>query len=206
MVRSAFVLALRPLLWLLLGLSIGGRNRLPVKGPAIVAPNHNSHVDILILLAAFRRRALPLVSPVGAADYFKANRVLAFVAYRILGVLPLDRTDRRGDPLALARDALAAGRILIVFPEGTRGRPEELGPLKSGITRLARDASAPIIPVYLQGAGRILPKGTRIPVPFTSTLLVGRPIAPSDDRAATMTSLASAYRTLAASAPPLHWH
>lgn len=206
MLRSVLVMALRPLLWLVLGLSIGGRGRLPVAGPAIVAPNHNSHVDVLIMLAAFKRRALPLVSPVGAADYFAANRALAFIAYRILGVVPLDRTDRRGDPLAAARAALEAGRILIVFPEGTRGRPEELGPLKGGITRLARDTGAPIVPAYLQGAGRILPKGTRIPVPFTSTLLIGRPIAPSADRGATMAAIAEAYRTLAAAAPPLHWH
>lgn len=206
MVRSAFVMVLRPLLWLLLGLSIGGRNRLPVTGPAIVAPNHNSHLDILILLAAFRRRALPNVAPVGAADYYRDNPTLAFIAYKLLGVLPMDRTDRRGDPLALARSALEAGRIIIFFPEGTRGRPEELGPLKSGVTRLARDAGVPIVPVYLQGAGRILPKGTRIPVPFTSTLLVGHPVAPSADRAQMMERLAEAYRRLAAAAPPLHWH
>ena len=206
MLRSVVILTLRPLLWLLLGLSIGGRDRLPTKGPAIVAANHNSHVDILLLLAAFKSRALPQVVPVGAADYFLATRLLRFVSVTLLGILPIDRAARRGDPLAGARAALEADRILIVFPEGTRGRPEELGALKSGITKLARDANAPIVPVYLQGAGRILPKGARIPVPFTCTMLVGRPIPPSADRAKAMADLAAAFRSLAAAAPPLHWH
>ena len=205
MVRTLVILCLRPLLWLVLGLSIGGRARLPTKGPAIVAANHNSHVDILILLAAFKRRALPQVVPVGAADYFLATPLLRFVSVTLLGVLPLDRDARRGDPLAASRAALAAGKILIVFPEGTRGRPEELGTLKSGVTKLARDARAPIVPVWLQGAGRILPKGARIPVPFTCTMLVGRAIPPSDDRSRTLADLKAAFAALAAAAPPLHW-
>lgn len=206
MARSAMILLLRPLLWLLLGLSIGGRGNLPVAGPAIVAANHNSHLDIWLLLAAFSNRTLRQVVPVAAADYFLATRVLRFLSLTFMGVLPLDRTAKRGDPLAAARAALQEGKILIVFPEGTRGRPEELGALKSGITKLARDARAPIVPVYLQGAGRILPKGARIPVPFTCTMLVGPPIAPSADRAQTLAALSGAFRCLAATAPPMHWH
>ena len=206
MARSAMILLLRPLLWLVLGLSIGGRQRLPATGPAIVAANHNSHLDIWLLLAAFRARTLPQVVPVAAADYFLSTRFLRFAAITLLGVLPLDRNARRGDPLATSRAALEAGKILIVFPEGTRGKPEELGTLKAGITKLARDTGAPIVPVYLQGAGRILPKGARIPVPFTCTMLVGKPIPPSSDRAETMSALAGAFRSLAAAAPPLHWH
>lgn len=206
MLRGILVAVLRPLMWLVFGLSIGGRERLPVTGPAIVAANHNSHVDILFLLCAFPRRALPRVAPVAAADYFLADPVLRFIALRLIGILPLDRTARRGDPLAAARQALSQGRILIVFPEGTRGAPEELGALKSGISKLARESGAPIVPVYLQGAGRILPKGARLPVPFTSTMLVGRPIAPQQDRAATMAQLGTAFRRLAAAAPPLHWN
>jgi len=204
-VRSLLVLVLRPVLWLLLGLSVGGRRRLPVEGPAIVAANHNSHVDILVLLAAFPHRALLRVRPVAAADYFLASPVLRFIALRLIGILPLDRNARRGAPLAAARAARAAGHILIVFPEGTRGEPEAFGPLKAGITRLARDAGAPIVPVHLQGAGRILPKGARIPVPFTCTVLVGKPLAPRSDRAALLCDLERAFKALASAAPPLHW-
>lgn len=205
--RGAFVLILRPLLWLLFGLSVGGRERLPKLGPAIVAANHNSHLDILLILSAFPRRALPLVTPVAAADYFLASPVLRFVALTLVGILPLERRVRRGapDPLAGARAALAEGRILVVFPEGTRGRPEELGALKSGLSRLARETGAPVVPVWLQGAGRILPRGARVPVPFTCTMLVGEPLPPGEDRAGMMAALEAAFARLKADAPPLHW-
>ncbi|MEM9222022.1 MAG: lysophospholipid acyltransferase family protein [Pseudomonadota bacterium] len=206
MLRASLIVVLRPLLWLLFGLSVGGREHLPRQGPAIVAANHNSHVDILFLLCAFPLRAGRKVVPMGAADYFLATPLLRFVALRILGLLPLERRVRRGaDPLEGSRRALEEGRILIVFPEGTRGQPEEMGELKSGLTKLARDASAPIIPVYLQGAGRILPKGARLPVPFLCTMLVAPPIHPQRDRAAMMADLSNAYGALREAAPPLHW-
>ncbi len=204
--RGAFVWLLRPALWLLFGVSIGGRQHLPRTGPAIVAANHNSHLDVLVILSAFPRRTLPLVAPVGAADYWERSRLLSFVARRLVGIVPLDRRPVRGtDPLAPARAALAAGRILVIFPEGTRGRPEEMGALKSGLSKLVKESGAPVTPVYLQGAGRILPKGTRVPVPFTVTMLVGAPIGPSVDRAGLMASLADAFDRLRAAAPPLHW-
>ncbi|MCF3935883.1 1-acyl-sn-glycerol-3-phosphate acyltransferase [Acuticoccus sp. M5D2P5] len=205
--RGLALVLLRPVWWLLFGLSVGGRERLPREGPAIVAANHNSHFDILFLLSAFDRRAVQNVRVVGAADYFLATPVLRFVALRLIGLLPIERRVERGavDPLEGARAALAAGRILIVFPEGTRGAPEEMGRLKSGLTKLVRETGAPIVPVYLQGAGRILPRGARVPVPFTCTMLVGRPIAADGDRAALMARLGAAFARLKAAAPPLHW-
>lgn len=203
--RTALVLLLRPILWLVLGLSVGHAKRLPVKGPAIVAANHNSHVDTLVLLSAFRLGALRSVRPVAAADYFLKGRVLRFIALRLIGIVALDRTARRGEPLGPALNVLADGGILVVFPEGTRGAPEVMGAMKSGLARLARDGNAPITPVYLQGAGRILPKGARLPVPFTCTMLVGKPIAPSSDRASVMAALGAELSALRAQAPPLHW-
>jgi 1-acyl-sn-glycerol-3-phosphate acyltransferase len=181
--RRVALRLLRPLLWLLCGLSVGGREHLPRAGPALVAANHNSHLDTLLVLAAFPPHVAPLVTPVGASDYWERT-ALGRAVTRLVGLTPLDRRVGRGaDPLGPAREALAAGRILLVFPEGTRGRPEEMGALKGGLSRLAREAGLPVTPVYIQGAGRILPKGTRVPVPFTVTVLA----------------------RLKAAAPPLHW-
>lgn len=202
--RALAARLLRPALWLLFGLSVGGREHLPRAGPAIVAANHNSHLDTLFVLAAFPPATVPLVTPVGASDYWERSALLRAVA-RLVGLTPLDRRARTGDPLAPARAALAAGRILLVFPEGTRGRPEEMGALKGGLSKLAREAGLPVTPVYIQGAGRILPKGTHVPVPFTVSLLVGEPVPASADRAALMAGLADAFAALKAAAPPLHW-
>lgn len=207
-VRTLLVACARPLLWLVFGLAVAGREHLPREGPAIVAANHNSHLDVVLLLSLFAPDALGRVRPLAAADYFLSSRALRFIALRLIGVLPLERTASRqsGDVFAAARQALAEGGILVVFPEGTRGRPEEMGALKAGVAKLARDAEAPIVPVYLQGAGRILPKGARVPVPFAVTALVGEPLAPGSDRAALMRALEASFTRLRAAAPPLHWH
>ena len=160
-----------------------------------------------MLLYAFHPRALADVVPVAAADYFLASPLLRVFAQKVIGILPLERTvsRRTGDPLAGAFDALAKRKILVVFPEGTRGRPEEMGALKGGLSKLAVAAGVEVVPVYLQGAGRILPKGSRVPVPFTCTALVGAPIGGSD-RAAIMRALGEAFAALKAQAPPLLWH
>ncbi|MEM7692837.1 MAG: lysophospholipid acyltransferase family protein [Pseudomonadota bacterium] len=205
--RTAFFLAMRPLVWFILGLSVGNRAHLPRSGPAIVAANHNSHLDILVLLCSMPAQAIAATAPVAAADYFFRTPLRRFVATRIFGILALERTMRRGsEPFGPLLAHLEAGGILIIFPEGTRGAPEEMGALKSGLSKLVREAAVPVTPVYLQGAGRILPKGTRVPLPFTCAMLVGERLAPSADRAAFMAGLSAAFSALKSAAPPLHWH
>ncbi len=74
--------------------------------------------------------ALPVLNP--AADYFLANRWLAWFSTQGLDIIPVHRDGRgdRCDPLADCRATLAAGDIVILFPEGSRGRPEAMQPLK----------------------------------------------------------------------------
>ena len=69
------VLLARPLARLLTGADVSGRERLPLKGPAIIAANHNSHVDTLLLLTIFPARALHRLRPAAAADYFLKDPV-----------------------------------------------------------------------------------------------------------------------------------
>jgi 1-acyl-sn-glycerol-3-phosphate acyltransferase len=110
------------------------------------------------------------------------------------------------DVLAEAKQALADGDILIVFPEGTRGAPEELGAFKAGVARLAEAApDAPIIPIFIQGAGRALPRGSKIPVPFDITIVIGQALTFTGSRPALISALRGAMDDLKALAPPLKW-
>jgi 1-acyl-sn-glycerol-3-phosphate acyltransferase len=202
------VLLFRPVARVLTGADVNGRERLPLKGPAIIAANHASHVDTFLLLCLFPARTLQRVRPAAAAEYFLANPAISWFSRRIVGIVPVYRAEvkRGADPMAPVREALKAGDIVVVFPEGTRGAGDDLGPLKAGVAKLAAEVpEAPVIPVWIQGAGRVLPKGRAVPVPLTCSVHVGAPIAWRGDRVAFLEALRQALETLHAQAPPLHW-
>jgi 1-acyl-sn-glycerol-3-phosphate acyltransferase len=170
-----FLLIVRPLSFVVIGLNMRGE-RLPRQGPAIVATNHNSHLDALVLLALWPLSALRWVRPVAAADYFLSNPALAWFSLNIMHALPIERQRKNADddPLADMSAALSRGEILVVFPEGSRGAPEQLGRFKSGIARLAeRRPDVPIVPVFLHGLGKALPRGEFLLVPFIADVVVG---------------------------------
>ena len=208
--RLALIVAVaRPLARLFTGADVTGRERLPVTGPAIVAANHNSHVDTLLLLTIFKARAVHLVRPAAASDYFLKDPVIGWVSRNLIGIVPVARK-RAGtgeDVLAPARQALSEGAIVVVFPEGTRGDADDsMAQLKNGVARLAEAfPEAPVIPVWIQGAGRVLPKGEVVPVPMTCAVLVGSPIRWEGRRSVFMESLRAAMLALKAEAPPLRW-
>lgn len=168
----------RPLVLLVLGLHVRGRAGLPRRGPALVVANHNSHLDVLVLLTLLGRKALPQVRVVAAADYFLKNRLLAWFARRIIGIIPLERGGpARRDSLDPIVHALEAGHLVILFPEGTRGAPEQRAPLARGVAHVARRCPAvPVVPVWLDGCGKALPRGEALLVPFFCDVEVGASI------------------------------
>ena len=203
------VLVAKPLARFFTGADVIGRPNLPLRGPAIIAANHNSHVDTLVLLTIFPAGVLKHVRPAAAADYFLKGPVLSWFSRNIIGIVPIARDRVRGgeDVLAPAREALAQGCIVIVFPEGTRGdATDEMGRLKNGVARLAEAfPDAPVTPVWIEGAGRVLPKGGFIPVPMNCCVLVGEPIHWQGHRTAFMDALREGLEALKAKAPPLRW-
>ena len=165
----------RPLVWVILGPSRVGSG-LPNKGPGVIVANHNSHLDTVMMLSLLSRAGLKRLRPVAAADYFLRNRLLAWFSLNLVGIIPIQRAGSR-DPLADCREALEKGWILLFFPEGTRGKPEQRSRFKAGIGRLMKDfPEVPVVPVLLHGLGKSLPKGERVFVPFRSQVAVGQPM------------------------------
>lgn len=185
LIRIIFLACLvRPLISTLLGRCVKGREHLPAAGPAIVVANHNSHLDILYLIAIMPLKALPLLRPVAAADYFCRTRFTTWLSTTLLGIIPLQRT--RGsfhhDPLLGPAEALKNGQIVIIFPEGSRGKPETLGQIKPGVAHLAkRFPDVPVVPVFMRNLGRSLPKDSFVLVPFCGKAIAGAALHYRDD-------------------------
>ena len=188
-----FGLLVRPVAYLCLGLNIRRREKIPTTGPAIIVANHNSHLDTMVLMALVPWKQLPLVRPVAAADYFMKKKLLAWFAQEIIGIIPLRRDVKASGgkhPLDDCVQALERGEILILFPEGSRGEPEQLSRFKSGLAHLlARFPAAPVHPIYLHGLGKSLPKGEALLVPFICDAFVGEPIHWAGDRKAFLEEL-----------------
>jgi len=174
-----FALIVRPLVLIGLGLNILNRKDLPTTGPSVIAANHNSHLDTLVLMSLFPLAKLHRVRPVAAADYFLSNRIVAWFSQSIIGIIPLDRTGGTDTDVLFepCRQALDQNEILILFPEGTRGDPEQMNRIRKGICHLLDGREqTPVTPIVMHGLGRALPRGEALFVPFNCDVVIGMPM------------------------------
>ena len=140
-----------------------GDEHLPADGPVIVVGNHLSVADAFVLTAAVARRGRR-IRMLGTAGLFSAPVLGGLL--RKVGYIPVHR--RSADPaaaLAPAREALAAGQCVGLYPEGAITRLPEQWPArgKTGVVRLALDTGAPVVPLAQWGTHRFVgPEGTRL--------------------------------------------
>jgi 1-acyl-sn-glycerol-3-phosphate acyltransferase len=172
------MVVLRPLVRLYCGVHVMGAAHLQQFQRFIIVANHNSHLDVFLLFSLLSVRDIALTHPVADETYF-ARFPMVFALLRFLFQpvwIRRGHSDRKDDPLRGMKDLLDRGHNLVVFPEGTRGRPGELQAFKSGLGRLVSEyPGVPIIPIFLSGPERVLPKSSLIPLPFWSHVLVAPP-------------------------------
>jgi 1-acyl-sn-glycerol-3-phosphate acyltransferase len=194
-----FFILVRIVVLFVLGLNVRRRELLPAEGPAILVANHNSHLDTMVMMSLLPLKQLSSLRPVAAADYFLKTRAMAWFSLNILRIIPIERNRgaRREDPLGACHEALKSGEILILFPEGSRGAPEEMTALKKGIAHLAeKNPQVSVIPVFTHGLGKSLPKGSFLLVPFFCDIFVGEPISWPGARDAFMATLTARFAAL----------
>lgn len=136
------------------GLRVCGAARLP-SGPCVIVANHNSHADTAALIAALPARRRPAVA--AAADYWFHGRIRSWSCQALCGAFPVRRSGGGSADLAAAARLLAAGRDVVVFPEGARSRDGKIGEFHHGAGHLAALARVPLVPVGITGTRTLLP-------------------------------------------------
>lgn len=142
-------------------------------GGCVVVANHSSHADAAALLAAMPASSRPMVA--AAQDYWFADAWHHAVARGLMGAFPVRRNGGGMADLMGVRSALANGRAVVLFPEGTRSRNGDVAEFHSGAFRLAAAAGVPVVSVALTGTSRLLPvagipRPTRVTVSFGEAL------------------------------------
>lgn len=159
-------------------LSVNGLENVPPKRqPAIIASNHNSFSDSMLIPLASGRR----VHFLGKAEYFRGTGIKGALMrsfFRSFGTIPVERTDARAaaEALHIAERVLAQGGAFGIYPEGTRSRDGRLHRGRTGVARLALSSGAPIIPCALTGTARFQPPERTIPRPSKVTVSFGPPV------------------------------
>lgn len=174
----------------------------PAPRTRVYFANHRSHGDFVLIWASLPPDLRRRTRPVAGADYWLTTPLRRFLIERVFNGVCIDRRPERHGPNPVEQmgAALAAGESLILFPEGTRNMGDGLLPFKSGLHHLARaHPEAELVPVWIENLGRVMPKGSLIPVPLLCTLSFGPPLAPieGESRDAFLTRARSALLDLA---------
>jgi 1-acyl-sn-glycerol-3-phosphate acyltransferase len=151
-----------------------GRDNLPREPPLILAANHVSHLDALVLADPLPWRLRDRVFPVAVGDHFFETPPQAFFAATFLNALPIWRFKCGPHALQQLRQRLVdESCVYILFPEGTRSQDGRLGRFKSGLGMLVAGTTVPVVPCYLEGTYSALPPHQLLPRPCRITLTVG---------------------------------
>jgi len=161
-----------PVTGLFARIEIRGAEHLPREGAYVLAPNHNSEFDPVVVAVAVWR--------LGRAPRFMAKESLFKVpvlgaALKATGMVPVPRASTSANQSMKAAEQIARdGRGVIVYPEGTLTRDPDLWPMrgKTGAVRLALAADLPLIPVAQWGVQQILPRYGKLRFPRRSRVVV----------------------------------
>jgi 1-acyl-sn-glycerol-3-phosphate acyltransferase len=151
---------------------------LDTKKAVIFAANHHSHVDAPLLITSVPEPWRHRLVVGAAADYFFATRFTGALSALAMGAIPIDRSRvnrRSGD---LAADLLEDDWSILIFPEGGRS-PDGWGqPFRGGAAYLSVRTGAPVVPIHLEGTGRIMGRGMNRPRPGRTLVTFGNPLFP----------------------------
>ena len=158
-----------------------GRENIPAEGPVILASNHLSFIDSIVIPLSVSRRVVFLAK----AEYWEGRSLASLprrLFFRTFDAVPVQREQQRDAQasLDLARGVLERGDAFGIYPEGTRSRDGRLYRGRTGVGWLSMAASAPVVPVGVVGTDRVQPIGATVPRVHRVRIAFGPPVRPED--------------------------
>jgi 1-acyl-sn-glycerol-3-phosphate acyltransferase len=169
---------LTPVLTLAFRPRIEGVRHVPRRGPAILACNHVSYLDWLFLPLVVRWRHISFLAKL---EYFTRPGVrgrLQRFFFTNTGQVPVDRSgsDASSAALRTAARLLREGKLVGIFPEGSRSRDGRLNRGRTGLARIAAETGVPVVPCATVGAYELCPPGAKVPRPRKVAVRFGEPM------------------------------
>ena len=147
---------------------VDGAERVPARGPVIIAPVHRSFMDFVVAAQVTKRELYYMAKD----DLWRSERFGRFL--QAIGAFPVDREGADRMALARAQSVLERGEALVLFPEGTRRDGAVVEHLHEGAAFLAARTGAPIVPVGIGGTAEAMPKGSKMVRPVKVHVVVGQ--------------------------------
>jgi 1-acyl-sn-glycerol-3-phosphate acyltransferase len=156
---------------------IVGRRNIPAEGGAILASNHLSFIDSVMLPLMIDRR----VAFLAKSDYFTGKGIKGWATrmfFKGTGQLPIDRSGGKASEASLntGLQVLGGGELLGIYPEGTRSPDGKLYRGRTGIARMALEAHVPVVPVVMVDTDTMMPIGQRLPNVVRVGVVIGEPL------------------------------
>ncbi len=169
---------LTPVLMLVFRPQVTGHSHLPRSGPAVLACNHVSYLDWMLLPLGVRTRRISFLAKQEYFDEPGARGRLKRYFFSATGQVPVDRAGADASTAALRAAArlLEQGRLVGFFPEGTRSRDGHLQRGRTGVARVAAHTGVPVVPCATVGLFHAAPAGVRLPRPSKVTVRFGEPL------------------------------
>ncbi|PPG52677.1 MULTISPECIES: 1-acyl-sn-glycerol-3-phosphate acyltransferase [unclassified Rathayibacter] len=154
-----------------------GAEKVPQNGGVILASNHLSFIDSVILPLVIERNMVFLAK----SDYFTGKGLKGWATrtfFTATGMLPIDRSGGKASEASLNTGlrVLAGGHALGIYPEGTRSPDGRMYRGRTGVARMVLEAGVPVIPVAMIDTARIMPIGKRLPKLGRIGIVFGEPL------------------------------
>jgi 1-acyl-sn-glycerol-3-phosphate acyltransferase len=154
-----------------------GLDNIPKEGAVVLASNHLSFIDSIFLPLVVGRRVVFLAK----SEYFTGKGLKGWATklfFQSTGQLPIDRSGGKASEASLITGlrVLGEGRVLGIYPEGTRSPDGHLYRGRTGVARMVLEAGVPVIPVAMIGTEKVMPIGTRLPKVRRIGIIIGEPL------------------------------